>query len=127
MAEQDFCYTGYNKNLVRNAKILRRKMTNQERKLWHCFLKNCTEKWYRQRPVDRYIVDFYCSEAKLVLELDGAQHYTVEGEEYDEIRTEILDRYGLQVVRFTNAEIDANFNGICYAIEKIVHERSNFS
>ncbi|MGN1403743.1 MAG: endonuclease domain-containing protein [Ruminococcus sp.] len=73
--------------------------------------------------MERYIVDFYCSAARLVIELDGSQHYTEDGEEYDEIRTEILEQYQLEVLRFSNGEVDRNFEGVCRTIEENVKLR----
>ncbi len=116
-------FTGYNANLKENARNLRKNMTKQERHLWYDFLRNYPVKFYRQRPIDRYIVDFYCSAAKFVIEIDGSQHYTKDGMEYDEIRTEILEQYELQVIRFTNTEIDRNFTYVCDQINQIVKER----
>ena len=69
--------------------------------MWYDFLRNYSIKIYRQRPIDQYIVDFYCSKAHLVIELDGSQHYTQEGIEYDTIRTEILEKYQLKVIRLS--------------------------
>ena len=92
-------------------------MTKQERKLWYEFLVSYPVKFYRQRPIDKYIADFYCSKAKLVIELDGSQHYTEEGLEYDSIRTEILELYGLKVIRFRNYEIEHDFDAVCKKID----------
>lgn len=97
-------------------------MTRQERHLWYSFLKTYPVKFYRQRVIDHYIADFYCSKAKLIIELDGSQHYTEEGEEYDQIRTDILERYGLEVIRFSNADVDKNFVGVCEAIDEKVKQ-----
>ena len=116
-------YTDYNPALKEKGKQLRKNMTRQERHLWYDFLKNYPVKWYRQRPINQYIVDFYCSKAKLVLELDGSQHYTVDGEEYDTVRTEILEAYQLEVLRIPNIEIDRNFSGACRMIEWKTEER----
>ncbi len=123
MPEKDYFYTGYNSCNNPKARLLRREMTKQEKKLWYQYLKKYEIHWYRQRPIDHYIVDFYCSRAKLVLELDGSQHYTVEGEEYDAIRTDILEAYQLEVIRLPNAEIDKNFSGVCQLIDWTVEKR----
>ena len=119
----DSIFTGYNSQMKKCARLLRKNMTRQERRLWHCFLKNCPVKFYRQRAIEHYIVDFYCSKAKLIVELDGSQHYTEEGEEYDRIRTDILERHGLEVIRFSNRDVDGNFAAVCEAINEIVHQR----
>ena len=99
--EKDYLFTGYNSQHKQAARSLRKTMTRQERHLWYDFLRNYSIKIYRQRPIDQYIVDFYCSKAHLVIELDGSQHYTQEGIEYDTIRTEILEKYQLKVIRLS--------------------------
>lgn len=106
-------FTGYNTNLKPNARQLRKHMTVQEKHLWYDYLKIRPEKWYKQRVISQYIVDFYCSAANLIIELDGSQHYTSDGMEYDEIRTEILEKYDLKVLKISNSEIDKNFDNVC--------------
>ena len=105
------------------AKILRHNMTRQEKHLWYDFLRHYPIKIYKQRIIDNFIVDFYCHQARLVIELDGSQHYTETGKFYDAARTEILERYGLYVLRFSNKEIDETFEGVCYMIDKTIQER----
>ncbi|WP_298483953.1 endonuclease domain-containing protein [uncultured Ruminococcus sp.] len=124
-SEKNYHYTGYNAKLKENARILRKNMTKQEKHLWYDFLRTCPIKWYKQRVIGRYIVDFYCHAAHLIIELDGSQHYTEDGEEYDEIRTEILEQYQLEVLRFPNVEVDRNFEGVCRAIEEKIMSRLN--
>lgn len=102
-------YIKYNKKYVERAKNLRNNMTLEERKLWYDFLSKNTYRFNRQKIIENYIVDFYCPKKKLIIELDGNQHYTVDGKEYDEIRTELLSAYNLQVIRFKNEEIQKNF------------------
>lgn len=116
-------YTGYNPNLKERSRELRKNMTRHEKHLWYDFLKIYPIKWYKQRSIDRFIVDFYCSSAKLIIELDGSQHYTEDGMEYDSIRTDILEKYDLQVIRFTNVDIDCHFNSVCEEIDQKVKER----
>ena len=117
--------TKYNPELKEAARNLRKNMTKQEKHLWYDFLRNYPIKFYRQRVIDKYIVDFYCSSAKLVIELDGSQHYNEDGMKYDHIRTEKIEQYGLQVIRFTNTDIDKNFEGVCKEIDRIVKEQTN--
>ena len=112
-----------NNNLLMIAKILRHNMTRQEKHLWYDFLRHYPIKIYKQRIIDNFIVDFYCHQARLVIELDGSQHYTETGKFYDAARTEILERYGLYVLRFSNKEIDETFEGVCYMIDKTIQER----
>ena len=123
MDEKDYAFTGYNKAILSNARVLRKNMTPQEGKLWHMYLKNYPVKFYRQRIVDNYIADFYCSKAKLIIEIDGSQHYTVDGIAQDIYRTEILKKYGLKVLRFSNADIDKNLYNVCDMIDNEVKER----
>ena len=78
----------------------------------------------RQRPIDHYIVDFYCARAKLVVELDGGGHYSPEAERADATRTAALNRLGLEVIRFSNLDIDKRFEGVCTAIDIAVKRRS---
>ncbi len=112
-----------NDNLLDYARELRRNMTPQERHLWYDFLRDFEINIYKQRIICNFIADFYCHSARLVIEIDGAQHYTVEGRSYDEARTEIIERYGIEVIRFANADVDNNFAGVCYTIEKKIRER----
>ena len=106
-------YIPYNKNFISRARVLRKEMTEEERKLWHLFLKNHPKRILRQKIIGNYIVDFYCPEKKLVIELDGSQHYTIEGMAYNKIRTDVLDAHNLNVIRFTNLEINNNFKEVC--------------
>ena len=99
--------------LLDNAHSLRKEMTPQERKLWYLFLRKYPVKVYKQRIIGSYIVDFYCASAKLVIELDGSQHYEAEASEYDKKRTEYLNTLGLQVVRYSNADVHAQFDRVC--------------
>ena len=113
----------HNPNNKPLAKALRQNMTPWERKLWYCFLKTYPIRFQRQKCIDQYIVDFYCFQAKLVIELDGGGHYDPISEEKDCKRTEILEKYGLKVIRFCNTDIDKNFIGVCTAINDVVKRR----
>ena len=112
-----------NKKLLNIARILRRNMTHQEKHLWYDFLRYYPIKIYKQRIIDGFIADFYCHSARLVIELDGSGHYTKRGREHDQERTEILEKYGICVLRFSNSDVDNNFEGVCYMIDKIINER----
>ncbi len=122
--KKDFGYTGYNSDHKKASQILRKEMTPQERKLWYRFLVNFPLAMHRQRPIDRFIVDFYCPKARLVIELDGSQHYTVDGQQYDQLRTEVLERYRLEVIRFSNLQVDQHFRSVCQEIEQTAYRRS---
>ena len=112
-----------NNKLLNVARILRRNMTRQEKHLWYDFLRYYPVKIYKQRIIDDFIADFYCHSARLVIELDGSQHYTNQGKAHDEARTEILERYGIYVLRFSNKDVNDNFEGVCYKIDKVINER----
>ena len=113
-----------NNTLLENARSLRRNMTRHEKHLWYDFLRTYPIKIYKQRIIDNYIADFYCHKARLVIELDGSQHYTPEGKSYDVARTKVLEEYGLCVLRFSNQDIDERFEGVCYIIDKTIQERA---
>ena len=113
-----------NNSLLENAKSLRKNMTRQEKHLWYDFLSHYPIKIYKQRIIDNYIADFYCHQARLVIELDGSQHYTPDGKSYDQERTAVLNEYGLLVLRFTNIDVDNHFEGVCYLIDKTIKERT---
>ena len=98
-------------------------MTKQEKHLWYDYLRNYPIKIYKQRIIENYIADFYCHQAKLVIEIDGSQHYTVEGKEKDEKRTSVLQNRDLLVMRFTNGEIDNYFEGVCKKIDRTIKQR----
>ena len=112
-----------NNVLLNVARILRRNMTRQEKRLWYDFLRYYPVKIYKQRIIDNFIADFYCHSARLVIELDGSQHYTSQGKAHDKVRTEILERYGIYVLRFYNKDIDENFDGVCRMIDRVINER----
>ena len=110
----------YNKKIIPLAKRLRKNATPQENHLWYDFLSKYEVRFQRQKVIDNFIADFYCHKAKLVIEIDGAQHFTEEGLQKDEFRTEILEGYDLSVIRFTNHQINTNFIGVCEYIDFVV-------
>lgn len=114
-----------NNKMLPIAKKLRKDMTPQERKLWYLFLQRYPVKIYRQRIIASFIVDFYCYAAKLVIEIDGSQHYTEQGLAYDKERTAILQQYGLTVIRFSNHEINTLFSEVCNVIDREIQCRIN--
>ena len=114
-------YADRNKEI---AKTLRKTMTKEERHLWYDFLRSYPVKFYRQRRIDRYIVDFYCAQAQLVIELDGSQHYDEAGVASAQERTAVLESYGLHVIRFTNLEIRRQFSDVCEVIHQYVRKKA---
>ena len=112
----------HNKSITHTAKTLRKNMTKEEKHLWYDFLSSYPFKFYRQKVINNYIVDFYCAKAKLVIELDGSMHYEEEGLRYDEVRTKVLEEHGLTVIRIPNFEINTNFEGVCNYIDVLVRQ-----
>jgi very-short-patch-repair endonuclease len=114
----------YNNKNVEYSRKLRKEMTPWERKLWYCYLNKYPVRFYRQKPIHKFIVDFYCPKASLVIELDGGGHYNSDAESKDTDRTIELERIGLKVIRFCNLDIDKNFRGVCESIDKEVRYRT---
>ena len=114
----------HNKEVTPLAKQLRREMTKEERHLWYDFLRTYPIRFSRQKVLGRYIVDFYSAKAKLVIELDGSQHYETDRVEKDAERTAFLNGYGLQVIRIPNHEVNENFEGVCAYIDAVVRRQS---
>ena len=102
-----------NSKLTGNAQTLRKNMTKEERRLWYDFLKPSGINAHRQKTMGPYIVDFYIAEAKLVIELDGSQHYETEGIRKDLERDAYLRSQGLNVLRYPNTDFMIRFDGVC--------------
>ena len=113
----------YDPRMRERVQELRHKMTPMEKKLWYSFLRTYPVKMYKQRPIRTFVADFYCPLARLVIELDGSQHYTEQGREYDEQRTAILEQYGVQVLRFTNLDVDRHLDAVCAQIDSTIERR----
>ena len=103
----------YNRKLIKKAQSLRRNATPQENKLWYEFLRNYPIRFQRQKTIDNYIVDFYCHKAKLVIEIDGSQYYNEAKALLDNKRTAKLNSLGLDVLRFSNNDINCCFDSVC--------------
>ena len=115
----------HNTKITANARRLRKEMTKEERRLWYGFLRSYPKRFFRQKVLGRYIVDFYCASASLVIELDGAQHFETKTETRDSQRTAYLEQYGLRVVRIPNNEINQNFRGVCEYIDYLVKQATD--
>ena len=104
----------YNKSLKQISRTLRKNMTKEEIILWSKIRRKQIKKaqFYRQKPIGNYIADFCCPKAKLIIELDGSQHYEKEGIEKDKIRDEYFENLNLKVLRFTNLDVLRNLNGV---------------
>ena len=109
--------------LIEKARELRKNMTDEEKKLWFGFLRKHSLRFRRQEIIGRYIVDFYCKEEKLVVEIDGAQHYESEAAEYDRKRTEYLESIGMRVIRILNGQINKDFEDVCRYINGFIDKR----
>ena len=118
-------YIPYNKTLTEKARENRKKPNPAEKKLWFEVLQNkqfAHLKFTRQKPLDEYIVDFYCSELMLAIEVDGDSH--AEQVEYDQKRTLRLNQLGVDVIRYTNQEVLNTLNGVYLdLLEKIRHRQ----
>lgn len=112
--------TKYNKLLIKNAQNLRKRMTDEERKLWYCFLRNYPVRFFRQKVLYKYIADFYCPAVNLVIELDGSQHYEEKGLAYDEERNKFLEEHGIRVIHIANKKIHSDFRNVCEYIDMLV-------
>ena len=112
----------HNPAMTDHARKLRKDMTKEERHLWYDFLRQYPVRFLRQKVIDQYIVDFYCASAKLMVELDGSQHYDDQGLAYDAIRKEKLESRDLTILRIPNDGIKRNFAGVCECIDRIVQE-----
>ena len=108
----------YNQKLVKNAQALRNNMTGEEIHLWLDFLKKLPVTVYRQKNIGNYIVDFFIASKRVVIEIDGLQHTMIENQEADKIRDEELQNLGIKVLRYTNFEVNNNFNTVCNDILK---------
>ena len=112
----------HNKKLTSLAKRLRKEMTKEERHLWYDYLRMYPIRFSRQKVLGNYIADFYSAEAKLVIELDGSQHYEDHNMEMGAERTAFLEGYGLKVIRILNNEVNRNFRGVCEYIDAAVKQ-----
>ncbi len=102
----------YNQKLIKNAQKLRKNMTKEEKHLWYEFLKKLPITVRRQHNIENYIVDFYIADKKIVIEVDGGQHYIPENQKADAERDAKLNEWGITVLRYTNREVDQNFYGV---------------
>ncbi len=105
-----------NSKLTNNSKTLRKNMTKEERHLWYDFLKNIPVTVHRQKVIGKYIVDFYIASSKLVIELDGSQHFESNGTENDLQRDLYLNELGIKVLRYSNLDVNRNFKSVCQDI-----------
>ena len=112
------------KRLKTLASMMRNDMTDAERKLWFLCLQKASYKFRRQKVIEGFIADFYCDAAKLVIELDGSQHYSDYGKTYDQWRSGIIEERGVRVLRFSNGDIYERFVGVKRMIAGITELRA---
>lgn len=110
-----------NSKLTGISKVLRKNMTPEEKRLWYDFLKKLPQTVNRQKVIGKYVVDFYCADANLVIELDGIQHGSEKAVLEDKIRDEYLNSLGITVLRYSNYDINTNFNGVCEYLEEYIN------
>ena len=96
--------------LVDRARGMRKESTEEENKLWHLYLKKIKPRFVRQKIIGSYIVDFYCPKLKLIIEIDGVQHYLEENEMYEKRREEYLQGKGYKLLRFYNSDVNKNLS-----------------
>ena len=113
-----------NSELNHLARELRKNLTKEESLLWNQFLRSYPMRFRRQYIIGSFIADFYCHQAKLVVELDGSQHYYPEEREKDRERTRYLESQGLMVLRFSNLDVLRHFPAVCEAIDMAAMQRS---
>jgi len=112
----------HNPDLVPYARELRKNMTREERRLWYEFLKEYPIRFTRQKIIGKYIADFYCAKAKIVIELDGSQHFENESKAKDDERAAYMEAYGINVIRIPNVEVSRNFQAVCEYIDNEVRK-----
>jgi very-short-patch-repair endonuclease len=112
--------------LLKAARALRSTMTDAEQLLWYCLRRKQLGgfRFRRQHPFEMFVLDFYCCETKLAIELDGGQHNEPEGIARDTVRTEFLAEHGIQVIRFWNNDVFTNLEGVLQQIYGVLEERA---
>ena len=109
--------------ILRRSQSLRKQMTKEERHLWYDFLKTYPIQFKRQYPIGYYFADFFCYQAKLIVELDGSQHCEPDEIEYDRKCTEYLQQQGYSVLRLSNRDVMTQFRSVCECIDNVVRNR----
>jgi very-short-patch-repair endonuclease len=112
--------TERNNKLLGMARTLRKNMTREEKHLWYDFLCGYPIRFRRQEIIGNYIADFFCAKARLVVELDGSQHYAEKNMQGDAARTAYFKGLGIDIIRFSNRDVERHFEGVCLSIEQKV-------
>ncbi len=113
----------HNPALTGLAKTLRKRMTREEKHLWYDFLQYLPLTINRQKVIGHYIADFYIAEAKIVIELDGSQHFEIVNSEKDRERDAYMNGLGLTVLRYTNGYVNRYFSDLCDDIQNHLEDR----
>jgi very-short-patch-repair endonuclease len=113
-----------NKKLKGFATNGRTNQTPEEKRVWYDYLSKVTPRFHRQRIIGNYIVDFYCPKLRVVIEIDGYQHFYEESREYDKKRTEYLECLGFVVLRFENTEVNKDFEQVKFEIKEFCEQRA---
>ncbi|GJQ53072.1 MAG: hypothetical protein HKUEN02_19190 [Anaerolineaceae bacterium] len=112
--------------LLERAREMRHPQTPAEATLWRVLRnRNLKYKFRRQHPIDRFIIDFYCAQAKLCIEIDGASHFEPEQEKYDKARTEFLEELGCKMIRFANNDVRYNIHAVVDEIVRTIESILN--
>jgi very-short-patch-repair endonuclease len=110
--------------ILLRSRELRQPLTPAEAVLWrHLRNRKLAYKFRRQHQIDRFIIDFYCAEARVCIEIDGSQHFEPEQEEYDMVRTTFLEELGYEVIRFTNHDVRSDLNAVVDEIVRVIESR----
>ena len=112
-----------NENLKKYAVEMRKNQTDEEKKVWYQILKGRTPKFHRQRIIGNYIVDFYCPQLRLAIEIDGYQHFYEENIEYDNKRTEYIESQDIYILRFENTEVNKDIEYVRFIIDNACDAR----
>ena len=112
-----------NENLKKYAIEMRKNQTDEEKKVWYQILKGRTPKFHRQRIIGNYIVDFYCPQLRLAIEIDGYQHFYEENTEYDNKRTEYIESQDIYILRFENTEVNKDIEYVRFIIDNACDAR----
>ena len=110
----------YNEKNIQLARNLRKNSTPQEKHLWYDYLSKYPIRFQRQKAIDNFIADFYCHKAKLVIELDGSQHFESDNINKDDKRTQYFKSLGISVLRIPNNQVNQNFAGVCEYIDDVI-------
>jgi very-short-patch-repair endonuclease len=112
-----------NPSLTGLSQTLRRRMTPEEKHLWYDFLQYLPLTIHRQKVIGHYIADFYIPEAKIVIELDGSQHFEPKHAEKDRERDAYMESFGILVLRYTNYYVNRDFSAVCEDVHNHIEDR----